>query len=148
MMHNCLTACSALLYRNCVSSQGLHDDPIAFARTALCLLALSWPPGHQIIRHKKYVPLPICLPCLTSPTCTRLHAEVWMVCRKRNGIDARSSLAIKVAEADLYVANVGEKLVVKLGPRVDMPQEFVPQESEGWQVAATGKDFCVWEKSQ
>ena len=71
-----------------------------------------------------------------------------MMCRKRNGIDSRSSLTIKVAEADLYVAHVGEKLVVKLGPRVDMPQEFVPQESEGWKVAATGKDFCVWEKQQ
>ncbi len=67
-------------------------------------------------------------------------------CRKRNGIDSRSSLAIKLAEADVYVAHVSDKLVVKLGSRSDMPQELVPQENEGWKIAATGKDFCVWEK--
>ncbi|KAL0051267.1 hypothetical protein WJX82_004481 [Trebouxia sp. C0006] len=66
--------------------------------------------------------------------------------RKRNGIDSRSSLAIKLAEADVYVAHVSDKLVVKLGSRSDMPQELVPQENEGWKIAATGKDFCVWEK--
>ncbi|DBA76673.1 TPA: Alpha-amylase A type-1/2 [Trebouxia sp. C0005] len=66
--------------------------------------------------------------------------------RKRNGIDSRSSLAIKLAEADIYVAHVSDKLVVKLGSRSDMPQELVPQENEGWKIAATGKDFCVWEK--
>ncbi len=67
-------------------------------------------------------------------------------CRKRNSIDSRSSLAIKLAEADIYVAHVSDKLVVKLGSRSDMPQELVPQENEGWKIAATGKDFCVWDK--
>ena len=74
-------------------------------------------------------------------------ALIWIGARrKRNGIDSRSSLTIILAEADIYVAHVGDNLVVKLGPRVDMPEDLLPQESEGWKIAATGKDFCVWEK--
>ncbi len=81
------------------------------------------------------------------PPALYIHLLRWYGhCRKRNGIDSRSSLSIKLAEADIYVAHVSDKLVVKLGPRSDMPQELVPQENEGWKIAATGKDFCVWEK--
>ena len=67
-------------------------------------------------------------------------------CRKRNGIDARASVSIKLAEEDIYIAHINDKLVVKLGPRGDTPPHLVPQEQEGWKVAATGRDFCIWEK--
>lgn len=66
--------------------------------------------------------------------------------RKRNGIDSRSSMEIKLAEGDLYVAIIDNKLTVKLGPRGDTPEHLVPKEEEGWKVAATGRDFCIWEK--
>jgi hypothetical protein len=47
-----------------------------------------------------------------------------------------------VAEADLYVAIVDEKVLVKIGTRYDvgdaLPSDFHP--------AAHGKDYRVWEK--
>jgi alpha-amylase len=67
--------------------------------------------------------------------------------RKRNGINSRSKLDIKLAHADIYVAHVDDKLVVKLGPKHDMPAELVPNEHEGWKVAAAGPNYCVWEKT-
>lgn len=37
--------------------------------------------------------------------------------RKRVGVNAGSKIQIVAAEADIYVANIDEKLIVKLGPR-------------------------------
>jgi alpha-amylase len=62
--------------------------------------------------------------------------------RKRSGVHAGSKLRILVADADVYVAVVDEKVVVKIGTRYDVgsvvPSDFHP--------AAHGKDYCVWEK--
>ncbi|KAK3123654.1 hypothetical protein QOZ80_8AG0634190 [Eleusine coracana subsp. coracana] len=62
--------------------------------------------------------------------------------RERNGIHAGSNLRILVADADLYVAVIDEKVIVKIGTRYDVgniiPSDFYP--------AAHGKDYCVWEK--
>ncbi|KAK9830242.1 hypothetical protein WJX72_010520 [[Myrmecia] bisecta] len=66
--------------------------------------------------------------------------------RQRNGINAGSKLEIKRAQADIYVAEVDNKLVVKLGPNQDMG-DLVPKEEEGWKIAATGNNFAIWEKS-
>ena len=66
------------------------------------------------------------------------------VCRKRNGIQSRSKLDIKVAEHDLYVAVIDDKLTLKLGPRHDMPDHLVPK--DGWKVASAGSDYCIWER--
>ena len=38
------------------------------------------------------------------------------------------------------------RLTVKLGPRYDM-DGLLPSEGEGWKIAVSGKDFCVWEKA-
>ncbi|KAK1607474.1 hypothetical protein QYE76_031147 [Lolium multiflorum] len=63
--------------------------------------------------------------------------------RARNGIRATSALRILMAEADLYVAIVDEKVLVKIGTRYDvgdaLPSDFHP--------AAHGKDYCVWENT-
>lgn len=67
-------------------------------------------------------------------------------CRKRNKIDSRSTVNIKEAAEDLYVAVIDDKLTVKLGPRGETPDHLRPNEHEGWKIAATGRDFCVWEK--
>jgi hypothetical protein len=62
-------------------------------------------------------PTPLCrLQALTR--CVRhallfLHVQV----RRRNGIVADSSVRILAAEADLYVAEVGGRVTLKLGPR-------------------------------
>ena len=66
------------------------------------------------------------------------------VCRKRNGIQSRSKLDIKLAEHDLYVAVIDDKLTLKLGPRHDMPDHLLPK--DGWKVASAGSDYCIWER--
>ncbi|CAM0876501.1 unnamed protein product [Alopecurus aequalis] len=62
--------------------------------------------------------------------------------RARNGICATSKLRILVADADLYVALVDDKVLVKIGTRYDVGN-VVPSD---FHSAAQGKDYCVWEK--
>ena len=38
------------------------------------------------------------------------------------------------------------RLAVKLGPRYDMGPHL-PKKEEGWTLAASGKDYAVWEKA-
>ena len=64
--------------------------------------------------------------------------------RKRNGINAGASVKIAVAEGDLYVATIDDKLVLKLGTRQDLGA-LTP--GADYKVAAFGKDYCVWEKA-
>ena len=63
--------------------------------------------------------------------------------RGRNGIHAGSKLRILAADADLYMAVIDEKVMVKIGTRYDVgnlvPSDFHP--------AAHDKDYRVWEKS-
>jgi alpha-amylase len=40
--------------------------------------------------------------------------------RKRLGINAASKITIEVAEADLYVANIENRLIVKIGSRCSL----------------------------
>ena len=63
--------------------------------------------------------------------------------RKRNGINAAATIQIAVAEDDLYVATIDDKVVLKLGSRQDLG-ELTP--GEDFKVAAFGSDYCVWEK--
>ncbi|KXZ43538.1 hypothetical protein GPECTOR_87g400 [Gonium pectorale] len=65
--------------------------------------------------------------------------------RRRAGIVADSSLEILVAERDLYVARVGGRLTVKMGPRFEMGH-LLPREADGWKFAVSGKDWAVWER--
>ncbi|KAG9450981.1 hypothetical protein H6P81_010946 [Aristolochia fimbriata] len=62
--------------------------------------------------------------------------------RLRNGIRPSSGCRIMKAEADLYVAVIDEKVIVKIGSRYDVGPVIPP----GFQVSATGKDYAVWEK--
>jgi len=68
-------------------------------------------------------------------------------CRQRNGISGRSKLEILAAEADMYVARIDDKVMIKLGPRFDMGR-WVPAEKDGWRFVCSGKDFAVWEKKK
>lgn len=65
--------------------------------------------------------------------------------RKRNNVLSGSKVEIQCAEKDLYVAKINDRVVVKLGPRYDMGN-LVPNSNE-FKVAASGKDFCVWERT-
>ena len=47
--------------------------------------------------------------------------------RKRNGINAAATIQIAVAEDDLYIATMNDKVIVKLGTRQDLG-ELTPGE--------------------
>eukprot|EP00897_Mesotaenium_endlicherianum_P002833 jgi/Mesen1/2578/ME000162S01706 len=64
--------------------------------------------------------------------------------RRRNGIKADSDVHIALAEADVYVATIADRVVVKLGSRYDIGN-LTPPGNE-WNIRASGKDYCVWEK--
>lgn len=61
--------------------------------------------------------------------------------RKRNGITATSSVNILAAEGDLYMAKIDDKIIVKIGPKLDLGN-LLPSNAV---VAADGKDYAVWE---
>lgn len=50
-----------------------------------------------------------------------------------------------MADGDFYFAKVDQKLAVKLGPRYDMG-DLAPREDDGWKIAASGRNYAVWEK--
>ncbi|GAB4820889.1 hypothetical protein N2152v2_007935 [Parachlorella kessleri] len=64
--------------------------------------------------------------------------------RKRCGITADAKLEILAADKDLYVATINNRVMVKLGPRMDMGAH-VPNDKE-WKIVTWGKDFAVWER--
>jgi alpha-amylase len=53
-------------------------------------------------------------------------------------------LRILVADADLYIAVIDEKVITKLGSRFFIGN-LVPSD---FHVAAHGDNYCIWEKSQ
>ena len=63
--------------------------------------------------------------------------------RRRVGICCESVVTILEASSELYVANIDEKLIVKLGPRYDVPRELLPSEDE-FELATSGDDYAVW----
>ncbi|GLT46969.1 hypothetical protein SLA2020_206940 [Shorea laevis] len=62
--------------------------------------------------------------------------------RNRNGISTTSSVNILAADADLYVAAIDEKIMVKIGPKMDLGN-LIPSD---FQVATSGNNYAVWEK--
>ncbi|KAL3840396.1 hypothetical protein ACJIZ3_024987 [Penstemon smallii] len=62
--------------------------------------------------------------------------------RTRNGISGTSKVEILGSDNDLYVAKIDDKVVVKLGPKD--AGNLIPS---GFQVAASGTDYGVWEKN-
>ncbi|KXG35555.1 hypothetical protein SORBI_3002G190500 [Sorghum bicolor] len=63
--------------------------------------------------------------------------------RKRNGITPTSELTILEHDGDSYVAEIGGKVIVKIGSRYDVGH-LIPA---GFEVAAHGNDYAVWEKA-
>uniref|UniRef100_A0A7N0T1A3 Alpha-amylase n=1 Tax=Kalanchoe fedtschenkoi TaxID=63787 RepID=A0A7N0T1A3_KALFE len=61
--------------------------------------------------------------------------------RKRNGVKPGSALRILAADSDLYMAVVDEKVVMKIGPRLDLGG-LLPA---GAKLATSGNDYAVWE---
>ncbi|MDP5172433.1 MAG: starch-binding protein, partial [Bacteroidia bacterium] len=61
--------------------------------------------------------------------------------RKNNGIHNTSTLDIKVAQGNLYAAEIDGKVAMKIGPGSWSPS------GTGWTLAASGNDYAVWEKA-
>lgn len=62
--------------------------------------------------------------------------------RAKNGISATSRVNILASDADLYVAMIDDKIIVKIGPKLDLGN-LIPQ---NFKVATSGNDYCVWVK--
>ena len=61
--------------------------------------------------------------------------------RKDNGLHSESSLDIKVANWDLYAAEIDGKVAVKIGPASWAPS------GSGWTLRTFGNDYAVWDKT-
>ncbi|KAK1555446.1 hypothetical protein Q3G72_026539 [Acer saccharum] len=62
--------------------------------------------------------------------------------RNKNGIGPASKVNILAAESDLYMAAIDDKIIMKIGPKMDLGN-LLPS---NYQVATSGKDYAVWEK--
>ncbi|KAF5806435.1 putative alpha-amylase [Helianthus annuus] len=62
--------------------------------------------------------------------------------RARNEITATSQVKILAYEAELYVAVIDEKVIVKIGPKMDLGN-LIP---ENFKLATSGDQYAVWEK--
>lgn len=62
--------------------------------------------------------------------------------RNRNVIGAGSRVNILASESGLYVAAIDDKIIMKIGPKMDLgnliPSDFL--------LATSGQDYAVWEK--
>lgn len=62
--------------------------------------------------------------------------------RARNGISETSKVQIMASDSDLYVAMVDNKIIVKIGPKLDLGNLIPPE----YHVSTSGNDYAVWEK--
>eukprot|EP00898_Chlorokybus_atmophyticus_P002293 jgi/Chlat1/3064/Chrsp21S03381 len=109
-----------------------------------------WPfPGDKVMAGYAYILTHPGVPCLFYD-----HAFDWglwdqlkalVAVRKNNGLHAESKPHIYLSDADCYMACIDEKVVVKLGPRMDLGAN-TPDAS--WEAVAFGKDYCVWQKKK
>ncbi|CAM8901525.1 unnamed protein product [Rhodiola kirilowii] len=61
--------------------------------------------------------------------------------RNRSNIKPSSAVRIIASDADLYMAAIDEKIVMKIGPRLDLGGLLPP----GSKLATSGNDYAVWE---
>ncbi|KAH7849624.1 hypothetical protein Vadar_020529 [Vaccinium darrowii] len=62
--------------------------------------------------------------------------------RARNGISETSKVQIMASDSDLHVAMVDNKIIVKIGPKLDLGNLIPPE----YHVSTSGNDYAVWEK--
>ena len=68
-----------------------------------------------------------------------------IVCRKENGLHARSEVKILLASADVYAACVDEKVYLKLGPGDHSPSWEGGYLGRAWELVCSGEGFAVWQ---
>ena len=62
--------------------------------------------------------------------------------RTKNGINTTSRVNILASQSDLYVAAIDDKIITKIGPKMDL-RNLIPG---NFKVATSGKDYAVWQK--
>ncbi|KAE8653971.1 Alpha-amylase 1 [Hibiscus syriacus] len=62
--------------------------------------------------------------------------------RNKNGIQSTSTVNILAAESELYIAAIDDKIIMKIGPKMDLGN-LVPS---SYQLATSGNNYAVWEK--
>ncbi|GAB4838376.1 hypothetical protein Ancab_027910 [Ancistrocladus abbreviatus] len=108
----------------------------------------GWPfPSDKVMQGYAYI---LTHPGIPSIFCDHffdwgLKAEIveLTAIRMRNGIHENSNVNIMASDADLYVAMIDGKIIVKIGPRYNAGN-LIPGD---FKAAASGKDYCVWEKN-
>ncbi|KAL5982459.1 hypothetical protein ACLOJK_016531 [Asimina triloba] len=63
--------------------------------------------------------------------------------RSRNKIGPTSTCRIIASQADLYMAVIDEKVIMKIGPKMDLGNLLPPN----YHVVTDGNDYAVWEKN-
>ncbi|MED6157768.1 hypothetical protein PIB30_026437 [Stylosanthes scabra] len=61
--------------------------------------------------------------------------------RMKSGINEKSNVNILAADGDLYVAEIDNKIIVKIGPKMDLGN-LIPS---NFKVAASGESYAVWQ---
>ncbi|MEO1448430.1 MAG: starch-binding protein, partial [Bacteroidota bacterium] len=105
-----------------------------------------WPfPGDKVMQGYAYI--------LTHPGVPSVfwdHFYDWglhdairdlILIRKNNGLNSQSTLDIKVAQGNLYAAEIDGKVAMKIGPGNWSPA------GNDWTLVASGSDYAVWEKA-
>ena len=66
--------------------------------------------------------------------------------RRKNRINARSTVKILIARSDLYAAFVDEKVCMKIGPGDWSPNRHKEHDlgSKRWEVCSSGNNYAVW----
>ncbi|XP_047977719.1 alpha-amylase-like [Salvia hispanica] len=110
-------------------------------------MQMLWPfPGQKVMQGYAYI-----LTHLGVPSLFYDHFFSWgkkdeiiklSAVRKRNGIEAGSKVEILKAEADLYVAKIDDKIITKIGGKMDLGN-LIPT---NFKVATSGDGYAVWEK--
>ncbi|KAH9742299.1 alpha-amylase isozyme 3A [Citrus sinensis] len=62
--------------------------------------------------------------------------------RTKNGINTTSRVNILASQSDLYVAAIDDKIITKIGPKMDL-RNLIPR---NFKVATSGKDYAVRQK--
>jgi len=70
--------------------------------------------------------------------------KMLMRIRARAKVCCESKVVIHRADADIYVAAIDDTLIVKLGPRYDVPDDLAPHLFDGFDLATSGMDYAVW----
>ncbi|CAN6217924.1 unnamed protein product [Urochloa humidicola] len=105
----------------------------------------SWPfPSDKVVHGYAYILThPGTTPCIFYDWNLKQEINVLSAVRSRDGIYLGSKLDILIADGDLYVAKIDNKVIVQIGSGYDV-ENLIPSD---FHYVAHGNNYCVWKKS-